>query len=156
MESIILMTVIATLAVVFLYVKTAMHSGWKPSEVKRYFTEGDGRNAHKDIIAVILAVILLGSLLTAGYKAFASEPEWDYLRETTIFVGLDYDIHNKVFCEPSGADDRLTSNVGVRQHLISRDNVSANLQYTHHSCALNRDAPTYDAVGIIFEWKFTR
>lgn len=156
MQSIILMTFIAILAVTFLYVKTAIRSGWKPSEVKRYFTEGHGGNAHKDIIAVILVVILLGSLLTAGYKAFASEPEWDYLRETTIFVGIDRDIHSKVFCELDGVDDRLTSNVGVRQHLISRDNVSAILQYTHHSCALNRDAPTYDAVGIIFEWKFTR
>ena len=85
----------------------------------------------------------------------AEEPEVKWFTHTTLFAGVDYD-PSSTFCVKGTGDDNLTSNFGLRQNLLKRGDVSVTTTYTHHSCALNEDKPTYDAIGISVEWTFWR
>lgn len=141
---------ILILTVTVLYTVTAFKVGWKPSSViKRLEKSG----ARKGITMAVVAVVLLGLVFSFVY----AEEEYKYFGSTTVFAGIDYDLKNTpIFCEEGDVNDRLTSNFGIRQHLIGKGHVDVSAQYTHHSCALNRDKPTYDAVGLQLKWKFQR
>lgn len=146
------LTIIA--AVVFvLYGITARKTGWHPSKV---FGHLRANGANGGIKLVVIATAIVGILLSIIYQKALAE-EWHYFERTTLFAGIDHDIRNvPVFCYQGGVNDRLTSNVGIKQHLIGRGGIDILAQYTHHSCALNKDKPTYDAVGVTVEWTFKR
>ena len=137
-----------------LYAITAATVGWNPKTVMAHLKSN---GASGGIKAVIIASILLGIILTVAYNKASASDEFRYLTHTTVFAGLDYDVKSTpVFCYQGDVNDRLTSNVGIKQHLIGRGGIDILAQYTHHSCALNKDKPTYDAVGVMIEWTFKR
>lgn len=148
------LTIIA--AVVFvLYGITARKTGWHPSKV---FGHLRANGAALGIKVVIVATVVIGLLLSLIYQKAVAE-EWRYFDRTTIFAGIDHDLHIfdiPVFCDRGDINDTLTSNIGVRQHIFGRGGIDFLAQYTHHSCVLNKDKPTYDAVGFAIEWTFKR
>jgi hypothetical protein len=60
-------------------------------------------------------------------------------------------------CEQETGDgkDRLTSNGGVALNIYRSPDkdFNFNTKYTHHSCAFNNDADSYDALGLEVSYK---
>mgnify|MGYP003406011861 CR=1 FL=1 len=109
-----------------------------------YFKTKEGKGV---ATGVILAVFIsLGIAFLFSPKAEALE----YFESGEVFVGLDYTQKISPMCDAGVNDDKLTSNLGLKASLITSDDhqtvVSA--KYTHHSCAVNPDNKSYDAVGI--------
>lgn len=107
-------------------------------------------------IGMVLVVTIIAVLTLMSFYGTAEASEKRWFAYTAVFAGLDMDINNQVFCYQGATSDRITSNVGARQNILEYDNLSINATYTHHSCAIEKDKPTYDAVGLQVEWKFRR
>lgn len=109
-----------------------------------YFKTKEGKGVATGIILAVL--ISLGIALLFPAKAEALE----YFESGEVFVGLDYTKKISPMCDQGINNDRLTSNLGLNASLITSDDhrtvISA--KYTHHSCAVNPDNKSYDAVGI--------
>lgn len=105
------------------------------------------------IKGIIFAFVffIAGALLFYAADARSSE-RVKYLHYSTIYAGLEQQLGGSVFCHNDGISDKLTSNLGLKQGLIKYKGASVYAQYTHHSCALNGDKPTYDAVGLGVEY----
>lgn len=99
-----------------------------------------------------LAVIVVAALFFGFDKAYSSE--FKYFEYTELFAGVDYTKKVSPSCDEGGVDDRLTSNIGLRQHLMTYSEVDIIGQYTHHSCAIGEDNRQYDAIGIhaVYRW----
>ena len=129
----------------------------KQGSVKKAIKVLNKEGATKGILMAGAVTLILSLLLILIYKPANAAPlDLSYFERTTVYAGLDVDVNHKNFCYSGGTNDRLTSNLGVRQHLISVNDIEFLGTYTHHSCALNRDKPTYDAVGLSIEWTFKR
>ena len=99
--------------------------------------------------------MVLTLAIIVGFIFYSARSKADsYFNYLEMFVGVDYDFKNQVFCQKPVpeivADDKWTSNVGFRGNIYrSTDRkLEVNLKYQHHSCAFNQDRPTYDAGGI--------
>lgn len=104
------------------------------------------------IIGLAVAAFLFNLLLSSTVHA---EPVW--FEETTLYAGIDVTREWSPQCYPDKVvDDRLTSNIGVRQSIVRIKDISVLGNYTHHSCAVGRDAYGYDGLGIQLEWRFKR
>lgn len=77
-----------------------------------------------------------------------------WLNDGHVFAGIDYTRNQSPQCQSGGFDDRSTSNMGFKANVWQSPskNVRFNLMYTHHSCALNPDRNSYDAIGAQVEW----
>jgi hypothetical protein len=109
------------------------------------------------LAAVVFPIVVAGALTVAYWligEASADEPR--YLTHTQIFAGVDNTFKVSPQCYEGGVNDSLTSNLGVRQHLIGYGDVDLFGQYTHHSCATNQDRFGYDAYGVQATWTFKR
>lgn len=67
-----------------------------------------------------------------------------------VFAGIEQTKSRSPQCEPGGASDRLTSNLGVQwTGIVSEDRrTEMAVGYRHHSCAITPDAESYDAIFI--------
>lgn len=102
---------------------------------------------------IIFAFVFFAVGAALFYAADANSSERvKYLHYSTIYAGLEQQLGGSVFCHDDGISDKLTSNLGLKQGLIEYKGASVYAQYTHHSCALNGDKPTYDAVGLGVEY----
>lgn len=132
---------------VFVYVKTGSWEAFKT----HWSTTGDGSAA--GMLKATLAVVVL-ALLAFGVNSVLAEPRW--FEYTAIYGGIDVTNDVSPMCEVSDVDDRMTSNIGVRQSIVRMDAVTVLGNYTHHSCAVGVDNDGYDAVGLMIEWRFDR
>jgi hypothetical protein len=113
-----------------------------------------GAGVWKGIILASLFALVSGFILN---KAYAKDVEWSLINYTTVFAGIDSTKNISPMCKSSGSiDNKLTSNLGINQNIITINGVDVNLQYTHHSCAIGRDNKSYDAIGVKLEWTFGR
>jgi hypothetical protein len=104
------------------------------------------------VVGLAVAAYLFNMLLSSTAQA---EPVW--FEETTLYAGIDVTREWSPQCYPDEkVDDRLTSNIGVRQSIVRIKDISVLGNYTHHSCAVGRDAYGYDGLGIQLEWRFKR
>lgn len=102
---------------------------------------------------IIFAFVFFAVGAALLYAADArSSDRVKYLHYSTIYAGLEQQLGGSVFCHNDGISDKLTSNLGLKQGLLKYKGASVYAQYTHHSCALNKDRPTYDAVGLGVEY----
>jgi hypothetical protein len=114
------------------------------------------------LTGIILAAVVFPIVMAAGIKLaylFIGEAQADevrYFTHTTIFAGLDNTFKTSPQCYAGDVNDRLTSNLGVQQHLIGYKDIDLYAKYTHHSCATNRDLHGYDAYGLSVHWTFKR
>ena len=110
------------------------------------------------ILAAVVFPIVVAGVLTLAYWGIgkASADEVRYFTHTQIFAGVENTQKVSPMCYEGGVNDRLTSNLGVRQHLLGYSDVDVYAQFTHHSCATNRDLHGYDAYGIQATWTFKR
>jgi len=115
--------------------------------VKDHFNATEGKGAVYGIVAALVIPILI----ILSISAVKAETRW--LGDTVVFIGMENTKKVSPMCYEGGIDDRLTSNLGASQHLLGYGNVDLIAQYTHHSCAINRDTKSYDAIGLRLEYR---
>ncbi len=110
----------------------------------QYFKTKEGRGVATGIILALL--VSLGVALLFPAKAEALE----YFESGEVFVGLDYTKKISPMCDVGVNDDKLTSNLGFKASILTSDDhtTDVSFKYTHHSCAVNPDNKSYDAIGI--------
>lgn len=116
--------------------------------IKEYFSGRTGLGILKGIVIVtVLAIIisLIGGCSNVTYFNYAS-----------MYAGLEQTKNQSPMCMRGGVDDKTTSNLGFKGNLVETldKRGSANLKYTHHSCAFSEDDISYDAIGVEAEYKF--
>lgn len=137
---------------------------WKigPSNLRPFFSTREGKGVARGIVlgpVVILLIALAAWLLLPG-KAHAEgiRVPGTWFNDASVFMGIDRTKKLSPMCHTGGYDDRSTSNLGAKLNVWQSPsgNVRFNTMYTHHSCAINPDHKSYDAVGIQVEWVFWR
>lgn len=135
---------------------------WKvgPKNLVPYFKTKEGKGVARGIV---LAPLVIVGIAVVGYfllpKAHA-EPSLKvpgtWFNDASVFMGIDHTKKLSPMCQAGGYDERSTSNMGAKLNVWQSPsgNVRFNTLYTHHSCALNPDNRSYDAVGVQVEWKF--
>lgn len=126
-----------------------------------YLKTKDGKGVAKGFILAPIIIIAVGLVmfLIPG-KSQASEPPLNlsipgtWFNDASVFMGIDRTRKQSPQCQSGGFDDRSTSNMGFKANVWQSPskNVRFNLMYTHHSCALNPDRNSYDAIGAQVEW----
>jgi len=114
------------------------------NDKRAFFDHPKLKNVPGGILMVVGLVVIVG--LLAGCSG-------SYLNYAQMSVGIDYD-PDSLFCRRPAPeivkDDHVTSNIELALNLFESDDETfhSNITYTHHSCAVNQDKPTYDAFGI--------
>lgn len=131
-----------------------------PRNLKSFFSTKQGKGVARGLVLGPLVIILIavaGSfLLTGRANAQGLSVPGTWFNDAGVFLGLERTKKLSPMCGSGGYDDRTTSNLGVRLNVWQSPsgNVRFNTLYTHHSCAINPDHKSYDAVGVQVEWKF--
>ena len=136
---------------------------WKigPKNLPGFLRTKDGKGVAKGVILAPLIIIAVALLMFfAPSKSRAETKPLDlsipgtFFNDASVFMGIDRTKKISPQCYSGGYDDRSTSNMGFRVNVWQSPskNVRLNAQYTHHSCALNPDRNSYDALGIQVEW----
>lgn len=96
-----------------------------------------GRGVLWGLVIAPLAALLIGSL--GGCT------------RVDVFAGLEATKNLSPQCDPGGASDRVTSNLGVEGcRTVSEDGRTELCGvYRHHSCAISPDHESYDGVGFL-------
>lgn len=91
------------------------------------------------VVAIVIALLL--SLISGC--SYIKDP---YVE---VYAGVERTKNLSPQCERGGADDKLTSNLGVNLcTTASKDGkTTACVVYRHHSCAITEDDRSYDAFG---------
>jgi hypothetical protein len=131
-----------------LFIVLAVILVFVPSPTK-YFKTKEG----KGVLFGIGAVVLLSLALVLIFPNKAQAEEYKYLSSAELFVGLDNTRKISPMCDVGENSDKLTSNVGLKASIISTAASSVNVKYTHHSCAVNPDNKSYDALGVEVTYK---
>ena len=112
-------------------------------------------NAMSGIVGFLLFGIIIGGVAQC---AKADDLKWFAYGE--VYLGLDLPFSEKSpQCETvgedfdNGADDKITSNGGLRLNIIKQGGFEVNSYYLHKSCAVADDDLTYDAYGIEAAYK---
>lgn len=110
------------------------------------------------IILFIVAAVIIGVTFVVLSLMFAmpahaayrdGKPVWPFPEPPYVFVGVEYENHD-VFCDvvdPKNRNEKIVSNGGFGQKILKGQRWSADLKYTHHSCAFAVDRNSYDAIG---------
>ncbi len=102
----------------------------------------------------IVTLLIFITFLLASMEA---KSETKYFDGTYIFFGAEVTNGTSNVCEGESwtggliNNDKLTSNMGVYQNLLTSGNFNIQLRVTHHSCLFNFDKPSYNAAGVMFE-----
>ncbi len=141
---------LSLLVALILYAFTRNNYNWE--ETLANFKKAEGHDKVLMASIKILTVPVLVAIVFFGAnKAFSQEVKW--LPYSKVFVGLDYNIAEKSpMCLDVGTSNRVHSNIGFQQYIAIYGNISFSSKFTHNSCALNKDAPGINAVGLSFEW----
>jgi len=118
------------------------------------------KSAWQGIKLAIAGFLLLGVIGMAVYSDKAKSAEW-FSDKPIVFLGVDH-VTNNVFCErklesglrQNNPKDPWVSNLGILIPIVDFSNYRLSGNWTHHSCALGYDAPTYDGTGLRLEWRF--
>lgn len=159
---VVLMIVLAVMSVLILW-------KIKPKNLKAYFGSRDGQGVARGVvlgplviglIAVVALFVLTVLMYVTAPKAHAEglKVPGTWFNDAGVFMGIDHTKKLSPMCQGGGFDDRSTSNLGAKLNVWQSPsgNVRFNTMYTHHSCALNPDSKSYDAIGVQVEWTFWR
>ena len=136
-------------------IKRASFSKWNVIE-----GEGAGASAALGVfsitgIAVLISIVIAIFALKAEA---ASDMEGSYFNFTSVFIGIDHTPRVSPQCVEGGTDDKLTSNLGLRQNIWQSSNKihDVTFKYTHHSCVFSKDRNGYDGFGVEYNWYLFR
>lgn len=154
MDALVFLAVVAFFVVImFGYVFFKLDDrSWKGLKDYFLYAENGGQGALTGIALAVILTTVIGWVLSALYSV-AKADEVKYLQFTEVYAGLEKTFKQSPQCYGGGVDDGLTSSLGVDQHLIGYGQVYVSAGYQHHSCAVNRDHYSYDAVGLKVKWR---
>jgi hypothetical protein len=106
-------------------------------------------------ITVVISIVIA---IFAPKAEAASDMEGSYFNFTSVFMGIDHTPKVSPQCVEGGTDDKLTSNLGIRQNIWQSSNKihDVTFKYTHHSCVFSKDRNGYDGFGVEYNWYFFR
>lgn len=153
-------TIFYVLVIVFLgymLVNARIKLGSFEQAINHYKNTENGSLTGIVLAAVVFPIVMaLGIKLAYMFIGEASAEEFRYLQYTQIYAGLEHSQKLSPACYEGGVNDRLSSNLGLRQHLIGYKDIDVLGQYHHMSCATNRDREGTDALGLTVTWTFKR
>jgi len=128
------------------------YSWWKVGSFERMktiFKKNKALADWKPFIGIALGLLLAITFVWNGAKA---DDQIDWVTFTEVGLGMDY-VYNgsrSAACVSDGNqfNDRLTGNARITQNVFEWYQVQMNVEYQHHSCALNGDDLTFDGGGI--------
>ena len=119
----------------------------------------DGKGVIKGVVLAPLVIVIFAVIMfllpTPAHAQFTVPGvPGTWLNDGHVFAGIDYTRKQSPQCHAGGFDDSSTSNMGFRLNVWESPsrNIRLNSKYTHHSCALNPDRNSYDALGVELEW----
>lgn len=135
---------------------------WKigPKNLKPFFTSKEGKGVASGIVLAPVVIVLIALagwlLLPKSARAEGMNVPGTWFKDASVFMGIDHTKKLSPMCADGGYDNRSTSNMGAKLNIWQSPsgNVRFNTLYTHHSCAINPDRKSYDAIGVQVEWKF--
>lgn len=131
-----------------------------PKNLIPFFKTRDGKGVARGItlapIVVVLIAVVGYLLLPKTAHAQGLQVPGSWFNDASVFMGIDHTKKLSPMCAAGGYDERSTSNMGAKMNIWQSPsgNVRFNTLYTHHSCAINPDHKSYDAIGVQVEWKF--
>ena len=152
----ILMRITALLIAVHMFyvfvIKSTSFSKWNVIEGK---IEAASTELGVFSIAVVISIVIA---IFAPKAEAASDMEGSYFNFTSVFIGIDHTPRVSPQCVEGGTDDKLTSNLGLRQNIWQSSNKihDVTFKYTHHSCVFSKDRNGYDGFGIEYNWYLFR
>lgn len=152
----ILMRITALLIAVHMFyvfvIKSTSFSKWNVIEGK---IEAASTELGVFSIAVVISIVIA---IFAPKAEAASDMEGSYFNFTSVFIGIDHTPRVSPQCVEGGTDDKLTSNLGLRQNIWQSSNKihDVTFKYTHHSCVFSKDRNGYDGFGVEYNWYLFR
>lgn len=137
---------LAILAVLFIIIMSKV--GFSYTALKDYIKKIENKSVLQAVTGIISATAVVAFFVFMIGQVVAEESKW--FDTGSIFVGIDYHQNGSVFCV---GDGKLNSNMGAAIEVYQYGDHSMSGVYTHHSCAINSDVNTYDAIGFKYEWK---
>lgn len=104
------------------------------------------------VVAPAILLLIAGGMFLAS-KAEASESDGWFSRPPYVYLGLEHDRGVACFRD---AVNPLRANMGFGVNLWAHRGLEVNLQYTHHSCAFDRDQVIQDTGGVMIKWYPTK
>ncbi|AXY83379.1 hypothetical protein [Acidovorax phage ACPWH] len=152
------------LVLIFVVGAVALLLLWRvgTKNLKPYFSTKEGKGVARGIVLAPLVVVLIALvgwlLLPKSAHAQGIQIPGTWFNDASVFMGIDRTKKLSPMCGAGGYDERSTSNLGAKMNIWQSPsgNVRFNGMYTHHSCAINPDNRSYDAVGVQVEWVFWR
>lgn len=113
-----------------LFIRYVYHNGWKALRTR------EGRGVLFGLF--VAPAVALALVLIAGCSSHS----------VRVVAALDHTFDQSPMCEQGGASDRLTSNLELKYTSVISADGRTHLQsgYRHHSCAISKDAESYDGV----------
>lgn len=105
-------------------------------------------------VDILAAVIILGALGVIGWILHDEvKADWGFYEGPTVFLGTEYNPRATVCTK----DGQWAGQGGIFQPFWRTDfqggEGRAVLTWTHHSCAFDDDARSYDGIGARMEWR---
>lgn len=105
----------------------------------------------KVVTGWLLAPLILALVTLLFYYSRPEAAEW-LPNNPYLFLGLDVEMHDKTPTCYSDAENPGAANLGIGATILGGDWWEINGQWTHHSCAFDRDFWVYDGIGIQARW----
>lgn len=120
-------------------------------EIKAYFKTRDGKGVLVGI-ATFIGIFIFGSILSMFARA---DDHGRWVNYFDIYAGIEDTFKQSPQCEAGMYSDKLTSNGGIVFNVYESYDKMFNFEgvYRHHSCALNPDSKSYDAVGVQIKYR---
>lgn len=154
LANVLIFTTLMLMVFVFLFIRTAIRAGGFKEMIAYYKLH----RTYRDwlpllwIPTALMTLLLLVATVTRADEA--SDISW--LNYTSIHAGLEVPVRSgpSTICkwQLDSVDNRLTSNLGLTQHLVGWYDIDIVASYTHHSCAIDGDWNLYDGVGVQAVW----
>ena len=121
---------------------------YKIGGIKEAIAYTEQREGKGVLGSMFLAIGVIGVILVV-LVALSNEVKAEWFKYTELYAGADYTFKTSPQCIAGDEiDEYLTSNIGVRQHIYTKDRFSLIGNYTHHSCFIGVDSNGYDGAGI--------
>ena len=138
-----------TISIVLMALALLIFAGYKLGGVRQLFFY------LKNNLGIVKGIVLF--ILVAIGSMFASKctlaGEMEFFSYGKVYAGIDNTFNQSPQCHDGAISDRLTSNGGFVVNIMAKEGFVFDAKYTHHSCALNDDRLSYDAIGLVVEYR---
>lgn len=146
-------SMLGILSVLFIIIMSK--KGFSYTSLKDYIKLVENKTVLEATTGIIAAVLGVAFMVFVFGMFISEAKSAEWFDRGSVFVGIDYHNNGSVFCQntSTGVSDKYNSNMGATVGIYKDGAHSWSGNYTHHSCAINPDVNTYDAIGFKYEWR---